>query len=174
MCLPMSGVRHRLSLCTSEGRSEKPGDGILELISHLGSIIDSMVFRVTPSRDHARPYTALCLVAEEDCRRIRRRPVQHAHLWLLREYSFGLSPFPWLSALTIHARQWGSFWMRYEYMICPVKDLSTNAWHPSTCKPNDVFVWRHYELMQPAAAVASFLVRRSVTPGLVHHGYSRH
>ena len=62
--------------------------------------------------------------------------------------------------LTIHARgQWGSFWMRYDYMICPVKDLSANAWHPPTCKPNDVFVWRHYELMQPAAAVASFLVR---------------
>ena len=58
------------------------------------------------------------------------------------------------------ARQWGSFWIRYDYMICPVKDLSANAWHPPTCKPNDVFVWRHYELMQPAAAVVSFLVCR--------------
>jgi len=57
---------------------------------------------------------------------------------------------------------WGSFWMRYDYMICPLKDLSANAWHPPTCKPNDVFVWRHYKLMQPAAAIVSFLCGRTV------------
>ena len=47
-----------------------------------------------------------------------------------------------------------------------VHDLSSQG---SGCKrvepPHvqaEVFVWRHYELMRPAAAVVSFLVRRSV------------
>ena len=109
---------------------------------------------VNPSRDHARPHTALCLVAEEDCRGVRRRLVQHTHFWLLREYS----PLSAIALVLIVQWQWGSFWMRYDYMICPVKDLGANAWNPPTCKPNDVFVWRHYELMQPAAAIVSFLV----------------
>ena len=140
-----------------------------ELVSYLGSIVDCMSFCVYPSRDHARPYTALCPVAQEDCRGLCRGSIQHAHFWLPREYPVDLLSYTWLLALTIHARgQWGSFWIRYEYMICPVKDLSANAWHPPTCKPNDVFVWRHYELMQPAAAVVSFLVRRRpLAAGLV-------
>ena len=69
------------------------------------------------------------------------------------------SPLSAIALVLIVQWQWGSFWMRYDYMICPVKDLGANAWNPPTCKPNDVFVWRHYELMQPAAAIVSFLVR---------------
>ncbi|KAG8765531.1 hypothetical protein FRC15_006932 [Serendipita sp. 397] len=53
---------------------------------------------------------------------------------------------------------WASFFMRYDYMICPVTDLGDSAFSGLTCKPNPVFVWRDYELAKPAAAVASFLV----------------
>ncbi|PVG02509.1 hypothetical protein CPB86DRAFT_725686 [Serendipita vermifera] len=58
---------------------------------------------------------------------------------------------------------WASFFMRYDYMICPVKDLGVSAWSGLTCKPNPIFVWREFELAQPAAAVASFLCGRTIT-----------
>lgn len=32
--------------------------------------------------------------------------------------------------------------MRYDYMICPVRDLGTSAWSGATCDPNPVFIWR--------------------------------
>ncbi|KAL7409094.1 phosphatidate cytidylyltransferase [Mrakia frigida] len=37
---------------------------------------------------------------------------------------------------------WGTFCMRYDYMICPVRDLGTSAWSGATCDPNPVFIWR--------------------------------
>lgn len=53
--------------------------------------------------------------------------------------------------------------MRYDYMICPVKDLGASAFSGLTCKPNPVFVWRDFKLTQPAVAIASFLAGRTVT-----------
>ncbi|CAG7850662.1 Putative phosphatidate cytidylyltransferase; AltName: Full=CDP-DAG synthase; AltName: Full=CDP-DG synthase; AltName: Full=CDP-diacylglycerol synthase; Short=CDS; AltName: Full=CDP-diglyceride pyrophosphorylase; AltName: Full=CDP-diglyceride synthase; AltName: Full=CTP:phosphatidate cytidylyltransferase [Serendipita indica DSM 11827] len=58
---------------------------------------------------------------------------------------------------------WASFFMRYDYMICPVKDLGASAFSGLTCKPNPVFVWRDFKLTQPAVAIASFLAGRTVT-----------
>jgi phosphatidate cytidylyltransferase len=53
---------------------------------------------------------------------------------------------------------WATFFMQYDYMICPVKDLGTSAWSGLTCKPNLVFVWREFEIAKPAAAFLSMLV----------------
>ncbi|KAK4050685.1 phosphatidate cytidylyltransferase [Microbotryomycetes sp. JL201] len=41
---------------------------------------------------------------------------------------------------------WGSISMRYNYMICPVQDLSSNAFSDIQCTPNHVFVWRQFPL----------------------------
>ncbi|WWD22124.1 hypothetical protein CI109_106613 [Kwoniella shandongensis] len=41
---------------------------------------------------------------------------------------------------------WGTFFMRFPYMICPARDLGTNIFSQVTCRPNPVFVWRHYEI----------------------------
>jgi phosphatidate cytidylyltransferase len=38
--------------------------------------------------------------------------------------------------------QWGTFFMRFNYMICPVENLGVTAWSDIHCKPNTVFVWR--------------------------------
>lgn len=44
-----------------------------------------------------------------------------------------------------HDVQWGTFWMRYPYMICPARDLGTNVFSQVTCRPNPVFMWHSFE-----------------------------
>ncbi|KAF8520369.1 cytidylyltransferase family-domain-containing protein [Hysterangium stoloniferum] len=44
---------------------------------------------------------------------------------------------------------WGTIFMQYNYMICPVKDLGVSALSDMTCKPNPVFVWREWEIPAP-------------------------
>ncbi|KAG8700495.1 hypothetical protein FRC08_004665 [Ceratobasidium sp. 394] len=39
--------------------------------------------------------------------------------------------------------------MRYNYFICPVRDLGTASWSNVTCQPNPVFVWREYNVWPP-------------------------
>ena len=120
--LPMSGVRHCLSLCRSEHRPDLVQEAEDNRRHSCFTQLTPALFCVTPSRNHTRPHTTLCLVAKEDCRGVRRRLVQHAYFWLLREYS----PLSSIAFVLIRRWQWGSFWMRYEYMICTVKDLCTN------------------------------------------------
>ncbi|KAF8633382.1 hypothetical protein AX17_004553 [Amanita inopinata Kibby_2008] len=58
---------------------------------------------------------------------------------------------------------WGSYFMRFNYMICPVHDLGVNAWSSMQCRPNPIFLWREVELWKPLAAVCSNLLGHPVT-----------
>ncbi|KAM6502250.1 Cytidylyltransferase family domain containing protein [Amanita muscaria] len=58
---------------------------------------------------------------------------------------------------------WGTYFMRFNYMICPVHDLGVNAWSSIQCKPNPAFLWREIRLWKPLAAVFSHLLGRTVT-----------
>lgn len=54
---------------------------------------------------------------------------------------------------------WGTFFMRYDYMICPVHDLGVSAWSETLqCDPNPIFLWRDYVLPLPARSLLSTLV----------------
>lgn len=55
--------------------------------------------------------------------------------------------------------QWGTLFMRSNYMICPVHDLSTTAFSNITCKPNHVFDWHSAPLPQSVTAALQTLVR---------------
>ncbi|WVQ97900.1 hypothetical protein IAU59_005017 [Kwoniella sp. CBS 9459] len=48
---------------------------------------------------------------------------------------------------------WGTFFMRFPYMICPARDLGTNVFSQVTCRPNPVFVWRDFEFSGAARQV---------------------
>ena len=54
---------------------------------------------------------------------------------------------------------WGSLFMRYQYMICPVHDLGVSAWDGIACTPNPVFVWRDWAMPKPMSVFVSTLVR---------------
>ncbi|KZV62586.1 hypothetical protein PENSPDRAFT_642000 [Peniophora sp. CONT] len=47
---------------------------------------------------------------------------------------------------------WGTYFARFDYMICPVHDLGVNAWSGMACEPNPVFVWRDQSILPPIAA----------------------
>ena len=49
--------------------------------------------------------------------------------------------------------------MRFNYMICPARDLGANAFSNVTCKPNPVFVWREL----PIAAPIQHLIENTVS-----------
>lgn len=53
---------------------------------------------------------------------------------------------------------WGTLFMRWQYMICPVKDLGVNAWSDIKCDPNPVFIWRKWEIWAPLRVFLSSLV----------------
>lgn len=40
---------------------------------------------------------------------------------------------------------WGTFFMRFNYMICPARDLGVTVLSNVKCKPNPVFIWRDYQ-----------------------------
>lgn len=55
---------------------------------------------------------------------------------------------------------WGTYFMRFEYMICPVQDLGVSAWSGTLhCTPNPVFVWREWAIPVPLRVFLSTLVR---------------
>ncbi|RDB24932.1 putative phosphatidate cytidylyltransferase [Hypsizygus marmoreus] len=58
---------------------------------------------------------------------------------------------------------WGTYFMRFNYMICPVHDLGVSAWSAVQCTPNPVFVWRDWEIWKPVAVFLSTLFGRSIT-----------
>ena len=57
---------------------------------------------------------------------------------------------------------WGTLFMRWDYMICPVHDLGANAFASISCKPNPVFVWKTIELWRPIASALSTVVSGNV------------
>lgn len=63
----------------------------------------------------------------------------------------------------VFAIVWGTFFSRFNYMICPVHDLGVNAWSNMKCTPNPVFVWREWVIWPP---VAKFL--STILPGEIH------
>ncbi|KAF7376181.1 Phosphatidate cytidylyltransferase [Mycena sanguinolenta] len=58
---------------------------------------------------------------------------------------------------------WGTIFMQFEYMICPVHDLGVSAWSSVKCTPNPVFVWREWQIWTPLAVCLSTLLGRSIT-----------
>ena len=54
---------------------------------------------------------------------------------------------------------WGTLFMRWQYMICPVRDLGVNAWSDIKCDPNPIFIWREWEVWVPLRVFLSGLVR---------------
>ncbi|KAG1900661.1 phosphatidate cytidylyltransferase [Suillus fuscotomentosus] len=58
---------------------------------------------------------------------------------------------------------WGSYFMRFNYMICPVHDLGVSAWSNVQCTPNPVFVWKVWQIWSPLRVFLSRLLGKSVT-----------
>lgn len=58
---------------------------------------------------------------------------------------------------------WGTYFMQFDYMICPVHDLGVSAWSSTQCTPNPVFVWRDWQIWTPLAVCLSTVMGRSVT-----------
>ncbi|KAF7315625.1 Phosphatidate cytidylyltransferase [Mycena indigotica] len=58
---------------------------------------------------------------------------------------------------------WGTYFMQFDYMICPVQDLGVSAWSSVKCKPNPVFVWRDWQMGPPMAVFLSTLLGRTIT-----------
>ncbi|TFK75396.1 phosphatidate cytidylyltransferase [Pluteus cervinus] len=58
---------------------------------------------------------------------------------------------------------WGTYFMRFNYMICPVHDLGVSAWSSIQCVPNPIFVWKEWPLWKPLAVFFSTTLGRSVT-----------
>ncbi|TRM69942.1 phosphatidate cytidylyltransferase [Schizophyllum amplum] len=58
---------------------------------------------------------------------------------------------------------WGTFFMRFNYMICPVRDLGKHAWEEFACKPNPVFIWRDWQIWAPVAKALSNALGREIT-----------
>lgn len=50
---------------------------------------------------------------------------------------------------------WGTYFARWNYMICPVHDLGVSAWSGMQCQPNPVFLWREWAIPAPLNVVAS-------------------
>jgi len=56
---------------------------------------------------------------------------------------------------------WGTFFMRFPYMICPARDLGTNVFSQISCKPNPVFIWRNFEFNGPARHILTVILGRA-------------
>ncbi|KIJ23294.1 hypothetical protein M422DRAFT_196119 [Sphaerobolus stellatus SS14] len=57
---------------------------------------------------------------------------------------------------------WGTIFMRYDYMICPVKDLGVSMFSSVACKPNPVFVWREWAVPAPLSFALSKIIGHSI------------
>ncbi|KAI0663407.1 cytidylyltransferase family-domain-containing protein [Cubamyces menziesii] len=59
---------------------------------------------------------------------------------------------------------WGTYFMRFDYMICPMRDLGVTAWSGQLqCTPNPVFVWRDWQMPTPLSVFLSTLIGHQVT-----------
>ncbi|KAI6040293.1 phosphatidate cytidylyltransferase [Pisolithus marmoratus] len=57
---------------------------------------------------------------------------------------------------------WGSYFMQFKYMTCPVHDLGVSIWSDVQCVPNPVFVQREWEIWAPLRVVLSQILGRPV------------
>ncbi|GJN93591.1 hypothetical protein Rhopal_006648-T1 [Rhodotorula paludigena] len=55
---------------------------------------------------------------------------------------------------------WGTVFMRYNYMICPVQDLSMSVFTKNECTPNNAFVWRELPVPASVSTMLEPLIRR--------------
>lgn len=53
---------------------------------------------------------------------------------------------------------WGTYFMQFKYMTCPVHDLGVSAFDSVDCVPNPVFVWREWKIWSPLASALSSAV----------------
>ncbi|KAI0779489.1 cytidylyltransferase family-domain-containing protein [Fomes fomentarius] len=53
---------------------------------------------------------------------------------------------------------WGTYFMRFDYMICPMNDLGISAWDNFHCIPNPAFVWREWATPLPVRLFLNPLV----------------
>ncbi len=59
---------------------------------------------------------------------------------------------------------WGTFFMRFAYMICPARDLGANILSHIQCKPNPVFIWREYHLTGAIRQIMQTMVSHTAPP----------
>lgn len=59
---------------------------------------------------------------------------------------------------------WGTFFMRFAYMICPARDLGANVLSHIQCKPNPVFIWREYHLTGAVRQIMQTMVSHIAPP----------
>ncbi|KAI6033163.1 phosphatidate cytidylyltransferase [Pisolithus orientalis] len=57
---------------------------------------------------------------------------------------------------------WGSYFMQFKYMICPVHDLGVSIWSDVQCVPNPVFIRREWEIWAPLRVFLSQILGRPV------------
>ncbi|KDR75864.1 hypothetical protein GALMADRAFT_68330 [Galerina marginata CBS 339.88] len=62
----------------------------------------------------------------------------------------------------IFAVFWGTYFMRFDYMICPVHDLGVSAWSSTGCSPNPVFVWKVLDVWPPVSVFLTTLTGHAV------------
>lgn len=54
---------------------------------------------------------------------------------------------------------WGTYFMQFQYMICPVNDLGVSAFDGGNlCDPNPVFLWKDWTMPAPLSMCLSTLV----------------
>ncbi|GAA5898858.1 phosphatidate cytidylyltransferase [Sporobolomyces salmoneus] len=63
----------------------------------------------------------------------------------------------------IFAVGWSTLFMRYNYMICPVQDLSTSAFSKIQCTPNHVFEWKNFRLPASVLKAIEPITRGKIT-----------
>ncbi|KAI8072725.1 cytidylyltransferase family-domain-containing protein [Gongronella butleri] len=69
----------------------------------------------------------------------------------------------WICTL-LFGMMWTALLVRWEYLICPVKDLATSAWNYASCDPkNPVFLAVPWALPPTMATIASFVWGEAVT-----------
>ena len=95
------------------------------------------------SRNAVRQASTDQAQSKEDCGRLCRRLVHDHRLWLLRKLSCSACRPKLIQS---PHQQWATLFMRFDYMICPCRDLATSAFSDITCDPNPAFLWREVEL----------------------------
>ncbi|KAI0316247.1 cytidylyltransferase family-domain-containing protein [Amylostereum chailletii] len=73
----------------------------------------------------------------------------------------------------VFAILWGTYFSRFNYMICPARNIGVNALGDIQCTPNPVFVWREWVIWQPVAVFLSTLLPGEIrtipyTPYQIH------
>ncbi|KIK99413.1 hypothetical protein PAXRUDRAFT_822766 [Paxillus rubicundulus Ve08.2h10] len=58
---------------------------------------------------------------------------------------------------------WGTYFMQFNYMICPVHDLGVSVWSNVQCTPNPVFLAKEWEMWAPLGSFLSQLLGRPIT-----------